>query len=189
MASLRDAIVAAVTRAQGRGTVESSGPSWQSVRYTGGYPFRARPDGVEFLREREAGSLGVAVVRFEDVEGRSWEYAIGAMRQPGGDWKIQGGSGGSGRHPERPGPWANLGGWGWPRFLVLAGRVYGDDVHLVRVAAAGGEVAEDVVAEGVALLLIDAPAQPPCAVTLHDAEGNVLRTQSWPRGPGRSPLT
>jgi hypothetical protein len=120
-------------------------------------------------------------VDFKDTEGRPWRYVYGAVSQPDGTWKSAGcAGGGGGPEPQRAGAWANLGGWGWPAYLCLGGRVYGEDVQAVRLTDARGLVVEDTVGNGVALLLSNDPVEMPCRLELHDVRRRVLGTQSWP---------
>ena len=94
----------------------------------------------------------MVAVEFEDTEGRAWDYVFGAVQQADG----------RGRPPAEQAaevvilsrsrsPWAHFGGRGWPRFLCLGGRVYGEGVTLVRVIDARGRVLEDNVDGAIAL--------------------------------------
>src|SRR5438309_2263802 len=112
--------------------------------YRGGHPFQARPNTIRFLKELVEGSRAMVAVEFEDTEARTWRYVFGAVQQPHGTWKPSGGAGGGGGRERQPrGPWANFGGWGWPRFLCLGGRVYGQSVAQVRLIDTVGRTAED----------------------------------------------
>src|SRR5262249_3033132 len=113
----REAIVGDITRPPGSA---SPGSSPGATIYRGGHPFQARPDTSRFLKERVDGGRAIAAVEFEDTEARPWRYVFGAFQQADGAWKAAGGAGGGGGwEPRARSPWANLGGWGWPRFLCL----------------------------------------------------------------------
>lgn len=148
--------------------------------YRGGHPFQARPDSIRFLKERVEGDRAMLAVEFEDTEGRPWQYVFGAIRQADATWRAAGGAGGSGHGPRSRTPWANFGGWGWPRFLCLGGPVYGEDVTQVRLIDARGRTVEDSVDAGIALLLSNEPVEMPCQIELRDTNGAVIGVQSWP---------
>lgn len=87
----------------------------------------------------------------------------GAVVTPGPAAKrYSAGWGTRGPEPPPPGPWANFGGWGWPRrFLCLGGRVHGEGISQVRLVDALGRIVEDIVDEGMALILRNAPLDMP----------------------------
>lgn len=127
----------------------------------------------------------MAAVEFEDTEGRAWFFVYGADLQPEGHWKVNSGAGGSkAGEPRGAEPWANFGGWGWPRFIALGGRVHGAGVAHVRLVDANGRSVEDDVSEGIALLLLNERVTMPCLIELRDAAGDVVATQTWPRHGG-----
>lgn len=124
-------------------------------------------------------------VEFEDTEARPWHCVFGAVQQPDGTWKAGGGSGGIvSPEPQPRGPWANFGGWGWPRFLCLGGRVHGEGIAQVRLIDAVGRTIEDSVDDGIALLLSNEPVEMPCRIELRDNGGAVVAIQVWPPEPG-----
>lgn len=185
MKTLHEAIAADITRPPGSA---SPGSSPGATVYRGGHPFQARPDSIRFLKERVEGDRAMVAVEFEDTEARPWHFVFGAVRQTDGTWKAAGGAGGGrGHEPRTRGPWANFGGWGWPRFLCLGGRVYGEGVAQVRLVDARGRTVDDSVDEGSALLLSNDPVQTPCRIELRDAVGAVLAVQSWPPKPRPRP--
>jgi hypothetical protein len=183
MNSPREAIVADITRPPVPG---KPGSSPGAVMHEGGHAFQARPETIRFLRETVQGELALLAVEFEDTEGRPWRYLFGALQQSDGTWKAAGGAG-SGGGPElrRAEPWANFGGWGWPRFLCLGGRVHGDRVRTVRLTDAEGFTVEDTVKNGYSMLLVPKPVKQPFQIALLDSDGMILATQPWP--PGRRP--
>src|SRR5262245_49781283 len=71
------------------------------------------------------------------IRGHRWQPVAVRLRRDlpefGAGWEAQGAAGGSAREPDRAQPWANFGGWGLPRFLVVGGTVHGqvDRVRLV----------------------------------------------------------
>lgn len=139
------------------------------------------------MKERRRGRRALVAVEFEDTAGNQWRCVCGAISRNGGCWEAQGGAGGSGREPDRAEPWANFGGWGFPRFLCLGGTVHGP-VSRVRLVDAGGVVVdEDSVDERVALLMTDEPGRQPSAIELYGTGGRLLRSQPWP--PGRAVRT
>ena len=115
MNSPRQAIVTDITRppvAGRRLPWSSPGPTI----YRGGHPCQARPDTIRFLKERVEGNRAMVAVEFEDTGARPRRYIFGAVQQPDGIWKAAGrAGGGGGPEPQSRGPWANFGGWGWPR--------------------------------------------------------------------------
>jgi hypothetical protein len=194
----RDAIVADITRpAVAPSPTVLPAPAtahkdrskrWAGTSYRGGHPYQARPGTIRFLKERVEGDRAILAVEFEGVDNTQWHYVFGASRKAAAGWTADGGAGGGGgTEPQVRGPWANFGGWGWPRFLCLGGRVHGEGVARVRLTDADGRVIEDDVANGVALLLSKQPVQMPCRMELLDPEGEVLRTQAWPPEPGSRP--
>ena len=185
MDAVREAIVNDITRPLG---TASPGSSPGATTYRGGHPFQARVDTIRFMKERVEGNRAMAAVEFEDTEAEPWYCVIGALQQPDGSWKVDGGtSGRGGPEPEPRGPWANFGGWGWPQFLCLGGRVHGEGVSKVRLIDAAGRTVEDTVDDGIALLLGKAPVEMPCRIELLDARGALLATQSWPPERGARP--
>jgi hypothetical protein len=181
----REAIVRDITRPPG---AASPGSSPGATIHRGGHPYQARPDTIRILKERVEGNRAMVAVEFEDTEARPWRYVFGAVQQPDGIWKAAGGAGGGGgREPQSRGPWANFGGWGWPRFLCLGGRVYGEGVAQVRLIDAVGRTIEDRVDDGIALLLSNDPVEMPCRIELRDPGGAVLAIQAWPPEPGSRP--
>ncbi len=191
MDSPREAIVADITRPPVPGKPATSpGPGsparWSATTYQGGHPFQARPETIRFLKETVQGELALLAVEFKDTEGRPWRYVFGARQQGDRTWRAAGAAGGGGG-PElrRAEPWANFGGWGWPRFLCLGGRVHGDRVRTVRLTDAEGLTVEDTVENGYAVLLVPEPVRLPCQIALLDSTGVVLAIQPWP--PGRRP--
>ena len=193
----REAIVRDITRpavapsptAPTPATDQKSGSkSWAGAVYSGGHPYQARPETIRFLKERIEGDRAMLAVEFEGIDNTHWRYVFGAVRQSDGGWNADGGAGGGGgAEPQATQPWANFGGWGWPRFLCLGGSVHGEGVARVRLIDAGGRVVEDDVDNGVALLVSNDPVQMPCGLELLDREGEVLRTQAWPPEPGSRP--
>jgi hypothetical protein len=194
----REAIVVDITRAAVApsptlsptpgGRSQDGSKRWAGTSYRGGHPYQARPETIRFLKERVEGDRALLAVEFEGVDNTKWRYVFGASRRAGADWSADGGAGGGGgTEPQVHEPWANFGGWGWPRFLCLGGRVHGEGVVRVRLTDADGRVVEDDVANGVALLLSNQPVQMPCRMELLDLEGQVLRTQAWPPEPGSRP--
>jgi hypothetical protein len=177
-----EAIVRDITRP----AVPSSLGSSPGARiYRGGHPFQARPETIRVLKERVEGARAMLAIEFEDTEQRSWQYVFGAVQRSDGSWEASGGAGGGGGHePEHRGPWANFGGWGWPRFLCLGGRVYGEGVADIQLVDAKGRATEDHVAGGIALLLSNDPVEMPCRIELRDSEGAVVATQTWPPQAG-----
>lgn len=174
----REAIVSDITRPPG---TASPGSSPGATICRGGHPFQARSDTIRFLKERVEGNRAMAAVEFEDTEAQPWYCVIGALQQPDGSWKVDGGtSGRGGPEPQPRGPWANFGGWGWPRFLCLGGRVHGEVVSKIRLTDAAGRTVQDTVENGIALLLINASVEMPCEIELLDAGGALLATQTWP---------
>lgn len=173
----RDAIIADLTRPPG---TASPGARPGATAYRGGHAFQARRETIRFLKERVEGGRAMLAVEFEDTEGRPWQWVVGVGQQADGTWKADGGAGGSGREPERRSPWANFGGWGWPRFLCLGGRVHGEGVARVRLVDARGHLVEDQVEKRFALLLSNDAVEMPCRIELLDSAGTVLATQPWP---------
>src|SRR5215813_5663135 len=150
----------------GRSSVTSRGPTGQAFPgsssgatiYRGGHPFQARFNTIRFLKERMDGNRAMVAVEFEDAAAQPWYGIVGALQQPDGIWKVDGGtSGRRGPEPQPRGPWANFGGWGWPRFLCLGGRVHGEGVSKVRLIDGAGRTIEDTIDDGIALLLINGP--------------------------------
>jgi hypothetical protein len=194
----REAIVADITRPaiapaptipppQATGSKDGS-RTWAGTIYKGGHPYQARPETIRFLKERVEGDRAILAVEFEGVDNTPWRYVFGASRTAGAGWTADGGAGGGGGSgPEVVEPWANFGGWGWPRFLSLGGRVHGERVSRVRLTDSNRRVVEDDVSNGMALLLSNQPVQMPCRIELLDLEGEVLRTQAWPPEPGSRP--
>lgn len=132
------------------------------------------------MKERQRGRLALEAVESEDTHGGRWHYVCGAVLRAGGGWEAMGGAGGSGREPERAGPGANFGGWGWPRYACIGGRVHGP-VREVRLVDAQGMVAdEDTVDGGVALLISDEPVEQPYVIELYGDDSRLLRSQRWP---------
>ena len=162
--------------------------TWAGTIYRGGHPYQARPETIRFLKERVEADRAMLAVEFEGIDNTRWRYVFGAARQADGSWTADGGAGSGGEgEPEVREPWANFGGWGWPRFLCLGGRVHGEGVKSVRLIDAGGRIVEDDVANGIALLLSNQPVEMPCRLELLDREGAVLRVQAWPPQPGSRP--
>ena len=186
MNTLREAIVSDVTRPPAAGRrLPWFSPG--ATIYRCGHPYQARPETIRFLKERVEGNRAMVAVEFEDTEARPWRYVFGAVQQPDETWKAAGGAGGGGSELQSHGPWANFGGWGWPRFLCLGGRVYGEGVAQVRLIDAVGKTIEDGVDDGIALLLSNDPVEMPCRIELRDAAGAVLAIQAWPPEPGSRP--
>jgi len=189
----REAIVADITRPPGIALsrppgVASPGSSPRPTIYRGGHPFQARPDTIRILKERVEGSRAMVAVEFEDTEARPWRYVFGALQQTNGTWNAAGGAGGgAGWEHQARGPWANFGGWGWPRFLCVGGWVYGESVAQVRLIDARGQIVEDSVDDGIALLLSNEPIDMPCRIELRDVSGAVLAVQGWPPEPSCRP--
>ncbi len=180
MNSPQEAIVADITRPPVPG---QPGRSPGAIMYRGGHPFQARPETIRFLRETVQGERALLAVEFEDTEGQPWRYVFGAVQQGDGTWRAAGGAGGGGGPgPRREGPSANFGGWGWPRFLCLGGRVHGDRVRTVRLTDAEGLSVEDTVENGYSVLMVLEPVKLPCQIALLDFSGVVLATQPWPPG-------
>jgi len=174
----REAIVSDITRPPG---TASPGSSPGATIYRGGHPFQARVETIRFLKERVEGNRAMAAVEFEDTDAQPWYCVIGAVQRPDGSWKVDGATSGRGRsEPQARGPWANFGGWGWPRFLCLGGRVHGEGVSKVRLIDAAGRTVEDTVEDGLALLVFNAPVEMPCQIELRDADGALVATQRWP---------
>lgn len=172
-----EAIVRSLSLPAGRPS-RGSGPG--ATVYRGGHAFQARPETIRFVRERQRGRLGLAAVEFDDTHGGRWHYVCGAISGDGGGWEAKGGAGGSGGEPDRTEPWANFGGWGWPRYACIGGRVHGP-VREVRLVDAQGTVAdEDTVDGGVALLMSDEPVEQPYVIELYGDDGRLLRSQRWP---------
>ena len=193
MNSPREAIVADITRPPGidmtrPSGVASQGSSPRPTIYRGGHPFQARPDTIRFLKERAEGNRAMAAVAFEDTEARPWRDVFGAAQQTNGTWNAAGGAGGGGSYkPQSRRPWANFGGWGWPRFLCVGGWVYGEGVAQVRLIDARGQIVEDSVDDGIALLLSNERIDMPCRIELRDVRGAVLAVQGWPPEPSSRP--
>lgn len=185
--SPREAIIRDLTRPPGR-PARLSIPhrarpgGWRSEVYRGGHPFQARPETIRFLKERRRGRQALVAVEFEDTAGNKWRYVCGAISRNGPGWEAQGAAGGSGREPDRAEPWANFGGWGWPRFMCIGGTVHGPVCRVRLVDARGVVLAEDTVDDRVALLMTEEPVQQPSAIELCDTDGKLLRSQPWPRG-------
>jgi hypothetical protein len=154
-----------------------------------GHPYQARPETIRLLKERRRGRRAALAVEFEDTDGRAWSYTYGALQLEDGTWIPEGGAGGGGRpagspspKPPRSQPWASFGGWSF----YLGGRVYGDSVELVRFVDGDGNVDEDTVENGVALLICEqAPVDG--NLELYGPQGDLLATQPWPPAPPLRP--
>jgi hypothetical protein len=152
--------------------------NWPSPR---AFADPARPETIRVLRERIGGAQAMVAVEFEDAGGRHYEALCGAVREQDGSWRASGmAAAGSGHAPTHVTPWANFGGWGWPQFLCVGGRVYGESLATVRVIDAAGVIVEDGLENGIALLVHDGPIALPCTIELLDRAGTVLRVQTWP---------
>lgn len=153
---------------------------------TGGH-VPARPDTIRFVRERFVGDHGLLAVEYEDEDDRSWFTVFGVTRSSADqDWRMTGAAGGGRSEPQRPVPWANLGGWWNDRVACVGGPVHGDQVRKVRLVAAGGEVAEDDIGESsIALVIAFGRFHQPWSVELYDEAGGLVRTHQF-RGDGSS---
>jgi len=183
--SPREAIIRDLTRPPGRParlSIPHPAPrsGMRSVVYRGGHPFQARPETIRILKERRRGRRALVAVEFEDTAGNQWRYVCGAISGNGPGWEAQGAAGGSGSERDRAEPWANFGGWGWPRFMCIGGTVHGPVHHVRLVDARGVVVDEDTVDDRVALMMTDEPVQQPSAIELYGTDGRLLRSQSWP---------
>lgn len=181
-----EAVLAEMTKPAVAGVAQAAGPGgWQGTLYRGGLGHQAVVESIRVIRVRERRPRAIVATEYDDTSGQHWRYFYGAELTADGDWRVRGGAGGSGREPVGRSPWINFGGWGGPRFLALAGTVHGDDIYRVVVADTAGHDAQDVVDEGVALLLVNTPVEMPCHVELRDREDKLLAAQEWP--PGHPP--
>ena len=175
MAGPVEAVIAEITRPAVAGVPQPGG----GVLYRGGLGHQAARETIRVIRSVERPPRAIVALEYDDVNGQHWLHFFGA-EEAGGEWRLRGGGGGSGRGPQRSEPWVNFASWGWPRFLALGGRVQGAGVHLVRCTDAHGRVTEDLVEEDVSLLLNNDPVEMPCRIELLDMEGASLGLQEWP---------
>ena len=143
----------------------------------GGRPAEAGT--IEILRERIAGEQAMLAVEYQDIEGRAWRGVFGAELELGG-WRSRGGAGSSGEEPARDRPWANLGGWGWPRFLCAGGWVQGP-VHKITMRDRKGTLIEDTLENGIAMLMTTSRFELPATIELFGEDGEMVATHSWGR--------
>ena len=181
MAGPVEAVIDAITKPAVAGTVQRSGAGQaQAVLYRGGFGHQALADTFRVLRLRTDGGRAVVATEYDDVEGHHWLYFYGVELVGKDGWRVRGGGGGSGQSPVRPEPWINLAGWGWPSALALAGTLHGEGVARVRVIDRAGRVTEDLVEEGIVLLLATQRTEPPYRIELLDATNTVVGVQGWP---------
>jgi len=121
---------------------------------------RVRADTVRPLRERVVSDRAIVALEYDDDEENRRVYAYGIARDPVVGWRLTGGVGCRRQRVEN-GARALFTGW-WSH----RGRDYGavaiansDMISRVRVVNHSGDVLEDRVESGVALLLADAPFQ------------------------------
>lgn len=176
-----DAVLAEITKPAVAGAPQTAAPGrWQGTLYRGGFGHQAVIESIRLIRVLEGPQRAIVATEYDDTSGQHWQYFYGAERTEERNWRLRGGAGGSGREPVGRSPWVNFGGWGWPRLLALAGSVHGPNVHRVVVLDADGHQAEDTVANGLALLLIDGPVAMPCRIELCNGEDRLLAVQDWP---------
>lgn len=159
---------------------------WVASTYNNGSAHQAKPDTLQVLRQKLSGSTALLAVEYEDQAGQSFSYVYGVSKRDDSTWLITGGAGGSKYgHPQKPMPWANLGGWGNKRFLCAGGRVHGDRVSMIRLVGTDGRAVDDHVENAYALLMGDLPFGDSYSVDLYDAGGELLGTHRWGGPPTR----
>ena len=185
-----DAVIEWITRpAVAQATTRTGTGGWVASTYRGGSGHQAKADSIRVIREKIQGRCALVAVEYVDLDGHPWSFVHGAIQQDDGTWKCSGGAGGGGGdriNPNRPLPWANLGGWGSKDFFCAGGRVHGDGIAGVRLIAPDGQSVEDRVDHGIALLIGTTAFGEQYTVELLDRSGHVTGTHFWgmPPAPG-----
>lgn len=152
----------------------------------GGNPFEADLSTVRFVKHRRSEQRHLYFVTFEGTiaqlgpENRyPWRYVFPVQRDPSGGWRVRGGAGGAGDEPERPTPWVNLAGGGWPDQFYAGGHVHraGIDIARVELQFANGLTLEDNPDADVALFITEEKATMPAILVLLADDGNQVATQ------------
>ncbi len=152
---------------------------WRSQQAHGGMGADAAT--LRFLKERGIPRRQVHAVAFDMPEGRRIRFTCYLAQDEAGDWRFEGGAGGSAEEmPARAAPWVNLGGGGWPANFYAGGIVSdnGLDVARVRLIAANGTIMEDTVDAGEVLFVTDQRVELPIRVELYDRAGQMVAQHS-----------
>jgi len=156
-------------------TPDSQGSGWHGGPARGG--MGADVTTMQFLKERGIPHRQVHAVVFDTAEGRRMRFTCYLVQDDAGDWRVDGGAGGSADGaPVRADPSVNLGGGGWPASFYAGGVVVdnGLDVARVRLIAANGTIMEDTVDAGVVLFVTAQRVELPLQAELYDRDGQMV---------------
>lgn len=156
-------------------TPDPRGSGWHGGPSRGG--MGADVTTMRFLKARGILRRQVHAVVFDTAEGRRMRFTCYLVQDDAGDWRFDGGAGGSADGaPVRADPSVNLGAGGWPASFYAGGAVVdnGVDVARVRLIAANGTIMEDTVDAGVVLFITDQLVERPIHVELYNQAGQMV---------------
>lgn len=134
------------------------------------------PEDVVVVRTRQVGDDAVVAVTFTGRTGGAVRGFVGARRRDG-RWRGAGGWSGGVREVAPDELWAGRGGWWNNARGAYGGWVNDPAAATARITTADGRMVEDVVRDGLAILLWQGPfAVRDAVVDLLGADGRVLRS-------------
>ena len=155
-----------------------------------GKPYEARPDSVNFLKQRGLGDRRLFAVTFDDLSGNRWSYLV-AVEHDGHGWVAHGVAGGSdgpprtNRRPPRPSPVSTrpsihvYGQWGADR-LYAGGELHpgmGPVGRVTLTLADGTQITDD--GESGVVLFVGRTGSSPATVDIFDDHGDLLASRAF----------